>query len=423
MIATLRQRNFGLLWFGGLISMAGDWMLMIALPIYVYKLTGSTLATGAMFMAGMLPRLLLGSVAGVFVDRWDRKHTMIVANLLLALALLPLLVVRSAEWLWVVYVVSFVESSIAQFFTPAESALLPRLVGEEHLVAANSLNALNKNLARLVGPPLGGVVAGMAGLAGVALLDAASFLIAGALIALIAVDSRPERTPSAGSTGPARRWLAVWREWLAGLRLVRRERRLSIVFAILAITSLGEGVFGVLFVVFVNKVLGGGALEIGWLMGMQAIGGLIGGAIVGRLGSALSPARLIGLSGIAFGLIDLALFNYPALLPGLAPALALIFLVGMPGVGFMTGIQTLLQISTVDQYRGRVFGALSTTMALLALIGTTLASALGDLLGVVTLLNLQGAGYICAGALALALLGHAAGGEPAPTHGVTVENI
>src|SRR3990170_1488040 len=73
MRSVLRQRNFGLLWMAGLISLAGDWMLRIALPIYVYRLTGSALATSTMLIAGMLPDLLFGSIAVVFVDRWDRK--------------------------------------------------------------------------------------------------------------------------------------------------------------------------------------------------------------------------------------------------------------------------------------------------------------------------------------------------------------
>jgi MFS family permease len=72
-IRTLRERDFALLWFGGLVSMMGNWMLSIALPIYVYQLTDSTLATSAMLAAQMLPTLLFGSVAGVLVDRWDRK--------------------------------------------------------------------------------------------------------------------------------------------------------------------------------------------------------------------------------------------------------------------------------------------------------------------------------------------------------------
>jgi MFS family permease len=409
MLATLRQRNFALLWFGGLISLTGDWMLFIALPIYVYTLTGSTLATSAMFVAEMIPNLLLGSVAGVFVDRWDRKHTMVIANLLLALGLLPLVAVRSAEWLWLVYLVGFVESAIVQFFKPAESALLPQLVTEEHLIAANSLNALNSNLARLVGPALGGIVAGLLGLPGVVFLDAGSFLITSIMIALIGgVPTRASAAMPRSPGTPVTAWVAIWREWLAGLRLVRSERPVLIVFIMLAITALGEGVMGVLFVVFVNKVLGGGALEIGWLMSAQAVGGLIGGVIVGFASTLLSPARLIGLSAIMFGLIDLAIFNYPAFIPGIALGLILFVVVGVPGVGFMSGVNTLLQTAVVDQYRGRVFGALGTTQALLMLIGTLAAGMLGDRLGVVTMLNIQGGGYVLAGCAALILLPGAA---------------
>src|SRR5690349_13694535 len=80
MLATLRQRNFALLWFGGLISLAGDYMLYIALPLYIYNLTGSVLATSAMLIARLAPAIVFGSLAGVFVDRWDRRRTMIVAN-------------------------------------------------------------------------------------------------------------------------------------------------------------------------------------------------------------------------------------------------------------------------------------------------------------------------------------------------------
>src|SRR5215207_1908460 len=115
MLATLRQRNFGLLWLAGLISLAGDWMLRIALPIYVYQLTGSALATSTMLIAGMLPDLLFGSIAGVFVDRWDRKRTMVICNLLLAIGLLPLLLVRSPGDVWIVYLVMAVEAVIAMF--------------------------------------------------------------------------------------------------------------------------------------------------------------------------------------------------------------------------------------------------------------------------------------------------------------------
>src|SRR5437660_7176174 len=99
MLAILRQRNFTLLWIGQLISVFGDWVLLIALPFYIFDLTGSALATGAMFMAQTVPRVLLGSVAGVFVDRWNRKRTMIAADLSRAVLMLALLSVHSAGWL------------------------------------------------------------------------------------------------------------------------------------------------------------------------------------------------------------------------------------------------------------------------------------------------------------------------------------
>jgi MFS family permease len=403
MFATLRQRNFALLWFAGLISLIGDWMLMIGLPIYVYILTRSTLATSTMFIAEIVPRLALGSVAGVFVDRWNRKRIMVITNLLLALGLLPLLLLHSITWLWVVYVVAFLESAISQFFIPAESALLPRLVDEEHLVSANSLGSLSSNAARLIGPPLGGIVAGLLGLNGVALLDAASFLVAAMLIAFIALDARAVKTSTASDT-LANPWIKVWREWLAGLRLVKQERNIYGVFILLAITSLGEGVFGVLFVVFVNKILHGGALQIGWLMGAQAVGGLIGGIFIGYVTRKVSPAHLIGFGAISFGFIDLVIFNYPRFYPAFLIALILFVLVGIPGVGMLTGVNTLLQTAVTDEYRGRIFGAVGTTSALLMLLGTTLAGVLGDLLGVVTVLNVQGFMYVLAGILVLYLL-------------------
>jgi MFS family permease len=137
MLTTLRQRNFGLLWLGGLISMLGDWALLTALPFFIYERTGSALAASGMLIAYVAPGLLFGSLAGVFVDRWDRRRTLIAANLLRAPLLLLLLLVRSPDWFWLVYVVAFAEATIGQFFTPAENALLPLLVGEERLMTAN----------------------------------------------------------------------------------------------------------------------------------------------------------------------------------------------------------------------------------------------------------------------------------------------
>lgn len=286
MLATLRQRDFALLWSGGLVSMTGDWMLFVALPIYVYQITGSALATGAMFAAGLLPSLLFGSVAGVFVDRWDRKKTLAVANVLLAASVLPLLIVPQTGWLWVVYAVALAQSCVGIFSGPAEGSLLPLLVEEGRLAVANSLGALNDNIARLTGPALAGFVVGWSGLAGVVIVDAASFLAAAALVSAIRARATPERTEHAvdgDSDVEASHLGRVWREWAEGLRLAARGRTVLTAFLVVAVTGLGQGVVWALFPPFVREVLGGNAAELGWLLSAQAVGGLLGGVVVGSL--------------------------------------------------------------------------------------------------------------------------------------------
>jgi MFS family permease len=405
MFTLFRQRNFALLWFGGLISLTGDTLLFVALPFSVYTLTGSTVATSTLVMVGILPSILVGSVAGVFVDRWDRKQTMIVVNILLALGLVPLLAVRSAQWVWVTYVVAFVESTLAQFFRPAEGALLPQLVKEENIAAANSLNALNNNVAWLIGPPLGGILVGLVGLSGVALLDAVSFLVSSVLIARITTKiGRSHKQSPPKNHIPVAPLTTIWHEWLHGLRVVKQTRQLVVIFFLRAVTVCGEGVFLVLFVPFVTEVLQGTAATIGWLQGAQAVGGLLGGVITGAVATKLAPTRLLGFSAITFGVIALLIYNATAFGGSTALVLGLVALIGVAGVGFLTSVTTLLQTSVSDEYRGRVFGAFGTTLAVFQLLGSAIAGVLGEYLGIVTVLNIQGGLYILAGVLGLVLL-------------------
>ena len=217
MLVVVRQRNFALLLLAGLISSVGDLVLTIALPFYAYDLTHSALQTGAMFIASTLPSPLVGSVAGVFVDRWDRKRTMVAADLSRVVLMLLLLAVRSRDALWIVYLVAFLESCVSKFFVPAKSAFIPRLVPAERLTAANSLDSVSSSIVSLIAPSLGGALLVLLGLSGVVLVDSASFLLSGLLIALIVAHSTGAR-PLAGSAvaSSVRAWGVVWREWLDG---------------------------------------------------------------------------------------------------------------------------------------------------------------------------------------------------------------
>lgn len=405
MLATLRQRDFALLWFGGLISTMGDWVLNVGLPIYVYLLTRSVLALSISVLLTSIPNIVLGSIAGVFVDRWNRKWTLILVNLLLALGLLPLLFVRTAERIWIIYLVSLVESSLEQFFSPAQNALMPVLVGEEHLVQANSLNSLTSNLSRLIGPALGGLIAAAFALNGIVLADAASFLIAALLISLITTASQPSaQTHTSHPVVEGKITSRFWDEWIDGLRVIRSERTLSVLLTMFAIMMLGEGVFAVLYPIFVYQILHGEAMQIGQLMSAQAVGGLLGVLLLGWLGKRVVSRWSIGLFSIAFGFGDLLIFNSPAFFPFYWVSVGLFIAVGVVGVACSTGAQSLLQAKSPDAYRGRVFGVLGMISGLLALIGTATAGFFTDRLGLITVLNIQAAGYMIAGLLILVLL-------------------
>jgi MFS family permease len=398
MLRVLRQRNFGLLWTGGLISMIGDWILFVGLPFEIYRLTGSTLATGGMVLAALLPRIVLGSVAGVYVDRWDRRRLMIVVNVLLAVFLLPLLAI-GAIGLWVAFLVLVIESSLEQLFQPAEMALLPNLLegGDQELVTANALSGVNRHLARLIGPAIGGAVVALGGLTAVAVLDAFTFLVAAGLIAAIrTTKSRAERHESLEHETISA-WQRLLAEWRDGLRVVGHDLVLRAVLVFLVITAVGEGLTLTLFVPWVKDALNSDSAGYGAVLSTQAIGGLFGALVIGRLGPRINPLRMLIVASLIFGLIDLVLFTYPVLYPHIGPALVMLVIVGVPGAAIGAGIATLEQIRAEDRQRGRVIGAIGALGAIGSLVGAVLAGFAGEVVPVVALLVVQGSGYLIGG--------------------------
>ncbi len=412
MLAALRQRNFALLWFGQLISLTGDYVLIVALPFYTYQLTGSVLATGVMFLVQALPGLFLGSLAGVFVDRWDRRWTMIASDLLRAGVLLFLLLVRSRDLVWIIYAVAFTEQLISLFFIPAKGAIIPNLVEEQHLMAANSLNSTSDAITRLVGPPLGGALLALLGLSSTIFIDSASYLVSALMISLIAMPARSLSAGEALAVGQKEEMAqgteagilvtlaGVWREWLDGLRLVIHERILLTLFVAGAIIMLSQGIINVLIVVFVKAILHGDASTFGLLITFQGIGMLAGAVLVGQLGKRLKPAYLLALGTVPAGIAVLAIVN----VANIVLTLALITVVGVLVVSFFITEQTLLQSAVADEYRGRVLGAYGTTSSLFYIIGIGCGSVLGGLLGIVGALDIAGALFALAGVVALLML-------------------
>jgi Na+/melibiose symporter-like transporter len=403
---AIAQPGVLLLLGAGLISLSGDWVLRVGLAYYVYALTGSTVASAVMLLASFIPQIALSSLAGVFVDRWDPKRTMVVTNLALAGGLLPLLLVRHPRDVWVVYVVMAWQGTVQQFFAPAEQKMLPLVADPPHLPTVNALYGQNRDASRLLGAALGGVLVAAGGLPPVVIADFTSFLIAAACCSLLPVAAAGARRLSAarGWTKVKGRIRELREEWADGLRLSTRESVLRALLIFLAIVSVGEGVMGTLFAPFVRSVLHGTGADFGLINAAQAVGGIGGGLVAASLGRRLDPVAALSYSAVAFGAVDLILFLYPLAWPGVWPAAVLIAGAGIAGAFMLTAAMTLMQEHTTDRYRGRVFGALGAVEGLAIVTGTVAAGVLGHVLGIVAVLSVQGAGYVAAGILVLALL-------------------
>jgi predicted MFS family arabinose efflux permease len=419
-LRILRQRDFSRLWLGGLISMIGDWILIVGLPFEIYRRTGSTLATGAMVLAYLIPSVTLGSLAGVFVDRWDRKRLMVGVNLVLAVAVLPLLLM-DALGIWIAYAVLLTSSSLEQLFSPAENALLPNLLEhpDDDLITANALNGMNNHLARLIGPAVGGLIVAAGGMTAVALIDAASFVMSAALIGSIRARSRRPMpaTESSESGAPVEReattaWERLVAEWRDGLRIVWHQPVLRALLVFFIITRIGEGLTATLFVPWVTDALHSDSAGYGALLSTQALGGLAGAAVIGRMGSRLRPLPLLIGGAITFGIIDLGLFTYPVIFPFIGPALVAMVVVGVPGAAMVAAWTTLPQTLANDSHRGRVIAAMGAVGSLGSLIGAVAAALIGQAVPVVPLLIVQGSGYVIGGLVVAAMTR----GRRAPQH-------
>jgi MFS family permease len=392
---ALRNQDFRRLWLAGLVSDTGDWMLLVALPILVYQLTGSSLGTSMAFLIEMVPTVLITPLAGRLADRSDRRTLLVAVSLCQAAALVPLL---AGAHLPVLYCVIALQAALASLFDPAKNALLPTLVAEDQLVAANSLIGLNQNLGRLVGAALGGAALMAGGLSVIVAGDAASFLLS----AVLTWGVRPPNASVPMSDAPSPR--------PAGDPFARRSVQVGL--AVTAITAIGQGLFIVLFVVFVARNLHGNAAENGLLRAVQAIGAIAGGLILARA-SRVRPGRLVGLACLVFGAVAVLTWNLPHATTAEPVYAALFICFGIPGIAMLSGLISSLQQATTDGERGRVFAAFGAAFAFGQAVGMVAAGILGDRLGAVPLLNVQAICYLVGGVAALAGIADV-GGSPRP---------
>ncbi len=396
MFQAFRNRNIGLLFGAQFVSVAGDLVLFVALPFWIYQLTGSAMATGFMFAALTIPQLLISPIAGVFVDRWDRKRLMIVSDLLRAGLVMCYLFVHTAEQVWIIYMIAFAEAAVSQFFRPSVMAVMPTLAnGEEELTRANAALGASYAVGKLAGPALGGLLVASFGPHAAALFDAATYLISALLVLFIHV---PPRDQVVTKLTDARQAVAeISRELLQGVRVVLDRPILRVLFASLAVLLLSQGIINVLLVVLIQDIWNVGAQEFGWLISAEGIGGILGTFVVGALATRVSAKNLIVAGGVIAGMLFLIVVNQPSVYV----AMGLFAIAGITIIAFDVGLTTLLQLGSDDANRGRVSGLMQTVMAASQLISIAATSLLADRLGAPLMLNIAGACFILGGLVAL----------------------
>lgn len=239
------------------------------------------------------------------------------------------------------------------------------------------------------------------GLDGVVAIDVFTYVAAAGLTMLIGVTSHPASSDTSIRILSLHSLINEWRE---GIRVIWHERTVRTLFIANSFPAIGESVMSVLYIPFVLEVLRGDSLHVGGLMSAQAIGGILGGITIASIATRVKTYRLLGISAVLFGLVDLLLFNYSTFFPGIALAYALIMLAGPLAVGIGASHDTLIQSSVEDAYRGRVFGTFGLTTSLFSLVGIALAGAAGDTFGIVPVINVQGYAYLLLGTICLVAL-------------------
>jgi MFS family permease len=369
-----RNLRFRWLWSGQIVSLLGDWFNLIASAALVGALTESGLAVGGLFVVRMLAPFLVSPIAGVAADRYSRKRILILADLARAATVLGFLLVRDRGDVWLLYTLTAVQLAISGFFFPARNAILPDIVSERELGAANALSSATWSVMLAFGAALGGIVAGGWGIYPSFVIDSLTFLVSAFCISHVAYEMAPAQADAERTLG------AALRQYAAGLSYLKQHPD------ILAI-SLQKGAFAltaggplqVLQVVLAEQVFvigEGGSTGLGWMYAVAGIGTGIGPIIARRFTRDRNRALRVALA-FSYGLsvVGLALMA-PLSSFGLVLVGTTLRAVG-GGIGWVFATQLLLQL--VPNYvRGRVFATEFALFTLMNAIGTAVGGGVLD---------------------------------------------
>ncbi len=390
MKALLGKVGFRRLWLSHVVSTFGDSVTALALLLTAQRLTGSTAAVATTAIAIALPQLLFGLFSGVLVDRWDRRRIMVYSDLVRAGLVLGFIAITSADLMWLLYVIAFIQATVGTLDNPARAAVLPQIVRESsdesqqgagsNLLAANSFFQSSAIVSGVLGTATAGVVAGLTStMTALFALDAVTYLVSSTLVAKLVIDKTVR-----WETGEAAN--RIWSELRSGLRLVTSSRSLRTVLVGAGVVMLGLGAVNVLMVPFIVDELAVPETWFGLLETAQVSSMVLAGLLVAAMGKRLRPGVLlpVGLTGIAVFVAAMSLASNVWHLIGL------LFAVGWFVSPTQGAVSAIIQSEVPSVSLGRVSSSLGTVVTTAQVVSMALAGVAAELLGLRTVFVIAG---------------------------------
>lgn len=386
----LKNRNFMLLATGQAISNVGDFVFGTTLLVWVFSLTHSAGAVSGVLIAQNIPVFVLGPIAGVFVDRWNRRSTMVATDLLrMVFALLPFVVPESLR-LPAIYASVFAISAFSRFFMPARMGVMQVIVAPQQQTRAASIGQATFALSFIIGPAIASPLYFLVGPFIACSINAVSFLVS-ALCLMALRAPRKALHPYIQSEKSGIR--AIASEVYAGFHFIVKSRVLYLVMILALIAFLGVGALNALDIVFVVQRLHVSASLYGPLTAVSGLGTLIGAIVIGIFASRFKPSRLLSVCVLLLG-IGITVYAFQT---WFVLALIIYFLSSLPQGGIDIAFGPLILQATPRVMMGRVDSVMETGMSGMGLISLTLAGFLGQFVPIYILFAFCGALIALAG--------------------------
>ncbi|MBI5399341.1 MFS transporter [Candidatus Saganbacteria bacterium] len=340
---VLSNTGFLLLWLGQLSCQLADRVFVYVLMVIAYGLTKSNLGVSVPLLAFGLPSLLFGPLAGVYVDKWDRKGILVVTSLVRG-ALILLIIPLITKSLVLIFLVSFLLYTATQFFAPAETASIPELVKKHDLIVANALFMITWMASSVVGFGLGAPLVNIFGNDGTFIAAAILYFISAGAVALVPLKPREPQS--------AHKDHSIMEDLLFGVEFIRRNVVVRYSLFKLFVATAAIASISLLAIIYAKEVLNIGAKNFGYLIIAVGLGMFVGMGLLERLQRWLTKGIIVILSFIVSGLTLIFLGSVSEL----RLALSLIFVLGVGNIFITSSIQTILQQRIPRRIRGRVFG-------------------------------------------------------------------